>query len=69
MLVFGCIVNYFMQHQQTNVPSQYPTIKKSLRENRYTKTVRVMEINRAILMCEWTMPLLVSLDIGTHVTN
>ena len=23
---FGCIVNYFMQHQQTYVLSQYPTI-------------------------------------------
>jgi len=24
---FGCIVNYFMQHQQTYVLSQYPTIQ------------------------------------------
>ena len=28
-----------------------------------------MEINRAILMCEWPMALLVSLDIGTRVTS
>ena len=28
-----------------------------------------MEINKAISMCEWTMTLQVSLDIGTHVTN
>ena len=28
-----------------------------------------MEINRAISMCEWTMALLVSLDIDTHVIN
>ena len=28
-----------------------------------------MEINRAISMCDWTMTVLVSLDIGTHVTN
>ena len=28
-----------------------------------------MQIHRAIFMCEWTMPLLVSLDIGTRVTN
>jgi len=26
-------------------------------------------LNNAILICEWTMPLLVSLDIGTRVTN
>ena len=28
-----------------------------------------MEINRAISMCGWTMTLLVSLDVCTHVTN
>jgi len=28
---FGCIVNYFMQHQHTYVLSQYPTIQESLR--------------------------------------
>ena len=28
-----------------------------------------MEINRAISMCEWTLTLLVFIDIGTHITN
>ena len=31
--------------------------------------VSIMEINRAILMFEWTMSLLVSLDIDTRVNN
>ena len=31
--------------------------------------VSIMEINSVILMCECTMPLLVSLDIDTRVTN
>jgi len=31
--------------------------------------VSIMEIKTAILMCEWTMSLLYSFDIGTCVTN
>ena len=51
--------------------SQYSTIQRSLRlmKKRKTNIVSIMEINRAILMCEWTIPLLVSLDIGTRVTS
>ena len=31
--------------------------------------VSIMEMNRAIVMCEWIMSLLFSIDIGTHITN
>ena len=61
-----CIVHYCMQHQHTYVLSQY---RLRLMKKRKTIMVSIIEINRTILMCEWTIPLLVSLDISTRVTS
>jgi len=47
VLVFGYIVNYFMQHQQTYLLRHYSTIQLWLRLMKKGKTnmVSVMEIN------------------------
>ena len=49
---FGCILNYFLKHQQTYVLSKYSMIQYSLRLMRKREATYSKYHARAISMCE-----------------